>query len=533
MTTPSYRIDVRPCIPVRWPDNSCCALGLRDVLCRAHQITHLTLPLPPALSVLLRVLTVCTARITGLDDPEMPLAQWHARRASLLRSGRGLDPAAVQTYLAAHCWDLYDARRPFLQDPALARQCARRTGINTLVFGRPAGNNLAWLGVHSDTAPHPLPSDEALWHLLIYHFYGPAGRCTSRTIAGTTSAEATSGPLRSTVSFHPLGATLLETLLLHLTPYRGDGQDTPDTCPWETDRPADPLAAPAPVTWPGRLLTGRSRHAALLLPSPDGSAAVDAYLTWALPHTRPKLPATDPYVIIDTAASRPAERRDTPRRADTDRAVWRDLDALLLAGDESATTRRPAVFDALNDLPEPARSRMQVLVCGFDQDSKTTNRAWYTARTPPIWIWAQERDAAVAQRIAACRTAAERLAAVLARSANTAWRAATTPTSGAGPPARPRRAPTRPSPWARAALAAYWPRAQTCFWDLVTGPRAHDEAIDAVFAAAALAALHRATVADLRRLRGAGPALARAAATIRAAASPTRPPRRGTGRDQP
>ncbi|GCD40416.1 hypothetical protein [Streptomyces paromomycinus] len=39
MTIPSYRIDVRPCIPVRLPDAPSCALGLRDVLCRAHQMT--------------------------------------------------------------------------------------------------------------------------------------------------------------------------------------------------------------------------------------------------------------------------------------------------------------------------------------------------------------------------------------------------------------------------------------------------------------------------------------------------------------
>ncbi|MFF4234027.1 type I-E CRISPR-associated protein Cse1/CasA [Streptomyces sp. NPDC001820] len=519
MPPPTYPIDLRPCIPV-CPGQSHRAVGLRELLCSAHRIDDLALPLPPAASALLRVLAAITARVTGLDDPHMPLEQWHQHRTQLLRQGAGFDEAAVHAYFDAHAFDLFHPTRPFLQDASLPAQCERRAGVNALVYGRPAGRNLAWFSPHTDTDPQPVPCDEALWHLLIHHYYGPSGCCSTRTVGGTSSSKGTAGPLRSTVSFHPAGATLFETLLLHLTPYRGDGQEETDACPWEREVPPDPLAAPPVVTWPGRLLTGRSRHAVVLVPTPDGGAVADAYLTWAIEHQHPKLEATDPYLIIDTDPEAPVERRRSPRRADADRAVWRDLDALLLAGDETLTTRRPAVFDTLNDVPEPTRSRMRVRVYGFDQDGKTANRLWYTALTPPIWTWAQEHDAAMAQRIADCRAAAEHLAAVLARAATLAWRQATTPTREAGSDSAPRhgKPPRRTPLWAVDALAVYWPRAETVFWQLVHSQQPPRP----VFAREAVAVLRQVTAPALVRHRQAGPALARAVATLRAAGSPTR-----------
>ncbi|MFE9068476.1 type I-E CRISPR-associated protein Cse1/CasA [Streptomyces violaceusniger] len=512
---PAYPVDLRPCIPVHMAGRHQ-ALGLREVLIQAHRIDDLALPLPPAHSALLRLLTAITAELTGLDDANLSLEEWHERRTDLLTSGRGLKAQDVHDYCDASALDLYNPHRPLLQDPRLAAQCTKTSGINKLVFGRPAGNNLAWLSPHTDIAPHPVPSDEAFWHLLIQHYYGAAGRCTTRSAGPHTSGRATAAPLRSTLSFHPQGATLLETLLLHQFPYRGGPQHAPDTCPWQEPEPPDPVNPPPPVTWPKRLLTGRSRHAVLLVPNADGSAATDAYLTWATQH--PAYPATDPYLIIDTHTRAKAEQRDSPRRADADRALWRDLDALLLAGDESSTQRRPAVFDTLNDLPAPVRARLRVRVCGFDQDGRTTNSIWYTALTPPLWNWAEEHDPPAARRIAACRQAAEHLAALLRTHANTAWSETQTPTTGGAPPA-PRRG-HRSSRWAREALALYWPRAEQAFWNLVNHNA--DEASDPypVFARTATDVLRQAVRPDLARHQAAGPALARAVRALNAAAAP-------------
>ncbi|MFJ8936465.1 type I-E CRISPR-associated protein Cse1/CasA [Streptomyces sp. NPDC102365] len=519
MTPPSYPIDVRPCFPVRRADGVD-DVGLRTLLVDAHRIEDLALPLPLARSALYRDLTAMCARITGLDDPDLPLNDWLEIRRKLLESSDGFDPAAVHAYFDTHAdrFDLFGPTRPWRQDPSLAVQCPKRSGINALVYGRPAGNNLAWFNAsHTDTNPQPLPAREALWHLLAYHYYGPAGRCSVRKAGSLSSGQLQAGPLRTTVSFHPRGRTLYETLLLHLVPYRGDGQDPDaDACPWEQPHGPDPVQAPPEITWPGRLLTGRSVHAALLIPDPSGEQVTDAYLTWATQH--PALDATDPYLIYDLDPKAPAERRRRPRRAEADRALWREYDALLLAGDEKRPGCRPEAFTTLNNVPQAVSAGLRVWVCGFDQDGKVNNRIWYTGLTPRIWLWAQEHDPVKASRIAACRDAAETLAAVLHTAADQAWR----DTVGLSQHDAPSRRKRRISGWARQALAAYWPRAEQSFWQLIDDARpAHG-----VFAAEAITALGQSTSAALNHMPKAGPALARAVQALRsigAAPSDTRP----------
>lgn len=506
-----YDLAGEPCVPVR-AGRRHEILGLRELFLRAHTIDDLALTIPAATSALLRVLTAIAARLTadpdagllGLDSTDLNAEQWAARRYELLRKQDGFGSKAVHAYFDAHVFDLFHPTRPFLQDAALARQCSP-AGVNALVFGRPAGNNLAWLSPHTDTAPVPVPCDEAFWHLLIQHYYGAAGRCSPRTVDGRTIGNGTAGPLRSTISFHPLGCTLYETLLLGVPKFTGDWQDTPDACPWEEPASADPLAPLPPVTWPGRLLTGRSRHAVLLVPTDDGRAVADVYLTWAT--QQQKLEATDPYLVIHTdPEATSVERRRTPRQANADRAVWRDLDALLLAGDETAAVQRPLVFDTLNDLPADVRAALRVRACGFDQDGKTRNRTWYTALTPPIWTWSQEHDPAMARRIADCRAAAEQVAALAAR----AWQETITPPRDGS---TRRAVPKRVCSWTTRACAAYWPRAETTFWRLLDG----DPALPArpAFAADAITVLRDVTTPAIVQHRHAAPAVARAIAALR------------------
>ncbi|WP_328635345.1 type I-E CRISPR-associated protein Cse1/CasA [Streptomyces sp. NBC_00356] len=496
----------QPSVPVRMLTGERQLLGWHAVLSRAHEIEDLDLPFPPAASGLKRMLAAAVARITRLDQPDMPTQTWLRARNDHLEHITGFDPAAVDSYCASHVWDLYDPVRPFLQDRLLAKQCAKTAGINALVWGRPSGNNLDWFSPHTGTRPHPVLSHEALWHLVMHHYYGRSGTCATRTLDPPVAKRLRlrAGPLRGTVSFHPHGRNLRETLLLHLLPYQGHGQ-APDTdrCPWEETAPPAPHTPPPDTTWPGRQLAGRSRHALLLIADTDGSHATDVYLSYASIHSPP--PATDPYTIINTNQNQPADRRDTPQLADADRATWRHLDTLVLADDEitgpHSSRRRPAVFDHLNDLPGPVRARLRVHIHAFDQDPTCKDRAWYSALTPPIWPWAQEHDPETAARIAECRRAAETLAAKLRSTANYAWKQAT----GA-----PR---ARPSTWAREALTQYWPRAETLFWQLV-----EDHAPDAftAFARLAVTCLRTATHTDLLHHPGAGPALALAVSTLRA-----------------
>ena len=84
----------------------------------------------------------------------------------------------------------------------------------------------------------------------------------------------TAGPLRSRISFHPLGRTVYQSLITGI-PYPGryDEAPDPDLAPWEDSACRDPLgAAAAPGAGSVRALTGQFRHAVLLTPSADGTA---------------------------------------------------------------------------------------------------------------------------------------------------------------------------------------------------------------------------------------------------------------------
>ncbi|WP_459651202.1 type I-E CRISPR-associated protein Cse1/CasA, partial [Kitasatospora sp. Ki12] len=194
-------------------------VGLRQLFLDAHLLHDLALPIPPAASALMRIAAAITARITGLDDTESGTDHWTHHRRTLLETPTGFEENAVHTYFDRCTWDLLHTHplRPFLQDPSLPAQCKERAGVNALTYGRPAGNNFAWFSAHNDTDPQPLPCDQALWHLLIHHYYGPAGRCSTRTLPGRKgTADLTAGPLRSTVSYHHPPHDLYTTLLLNV-----------------------------------------------------------------------------------------------------------------------------------------------------------------------------------------------------------------------------------------------------------------------------------------------------------------------------
>ncbi|MFI0772764.1 type I-E CRISPR-associated protein Cse1/CasA [Streptomyces sp. NPDC021218] len=465
--------------------------GLRGLILDAHTIEDLAVAAAPAASAILRIATVLAARITGLDDPELNTDTWNRHRSELLGRTDGFDTDAVNTYFEKYSFDVFDPLRPWMQDPRLREQCAKPSGINTLVFGRPAGNNLAWLSPHHDQAAMPLPTGEALQHLLIHHYYGASGGCTSRTAGTLTCPRAAAGPLRGTVSFHPLGRTLYETLLAGIPKFTADEQSEPDHCPWEEPQLPDPQAPLPPATWPGRRLTGMNRHSVLLVPGDDASTVTNTYLTWST--QQPRLPVTDPYLVVRTGTGRPPQAR--PRRADADRAWWRELDSLVLAPDEQHATRRPEVFDTLNDLPPPVRKSLRVRVHGFDQDTKTIQRRWYTAITPPLLAWSQEHDPARANRISECCTAAESTASRLTFLTNQAWK----DTCHAAPSSKD------PS-WTATARSLYWQQAEAAFWHLLDT----DTPARITFADTAARALRTATASVRFRHRAAARAIATA-----------------------
>ncbi|MGW2464670.1 type I-E CRISPR-associated protein Cse1/CasA [Streptomyces sp. NPDC001761] len=506
-----FDLRVEPWIAVRLLTGEPARVGLWELFQRAHEIEDLEIPVPPAAAGLLRILAPIAARIATdggdqLDDPDVAedIDDWFALRERVLKAGR-FQPQAVDAYFGredlADRFDLFHPAKPFLQDPRLRAECVDGTGapnpsgVNKLVMGRPTGVNGAVLFGHfADTAPVPVPAAEAAWHLIAQLYYGPSGQCTPRRITGERAGSGDAAPLRKSISYFPWGPDLFTTLVLAVpSPQAEVDWDTEDACPWEEDLNA-PLKPLPPITWPGRMLTGRFRHAALLVPSDDGREVTDAYITWST--HEPPHKVRDPYLILD-------RRKDgafQPREADGARALWRDLDALLLKDSRQDALRPPA----LEHLPRPLLPRLRVRAYGFDQDGQQKDSIWFRATTPPVLQWQEENDAEMAYHVTRCHTAAERTGDRLDFAARIAWKIATDTNADPSPKARIKLDARKPGPWASAALTRYWPAAETTFWQL-TIPGHTAQHVDKPFVDAALAALDeaigQANRADIRVAR--------------------------------
>ncbi|MGM9379957.1 type I-E CRISPR-associated protein Cse1/CasA [Streptomyces antibioticus] len=498
-----------PWIPVRLLTGESVRLGFRKLFKQAHEIADLELTVPPSAAGLLRVLAAMTARIGragGVRLDDLGVAQdiddWHALRRRVLSKGR-FDPDAVDAYfdreVPAGRFDLFDAQRPFLQDPRLVDECTdakgarNSSGVNKLILGRPTGINGAVLFGHfTDTAPVPVPAPEAAWHLLAQLYFGPSGQCTPRRITAQRAGSGDAAPLRKSLSYFAWTPDLFTTLVLAVPGPQAEADwEGTDACPWEEElnAPLEPLPA---MTWPGRLLTGRFRHAALLVPAADGRSVVDAYITWST--HEPAQPVRDPYQILD-------RRKDgafQPREADGARALWRDLDSLLLK-DSNPNVRRPP---CLEDLPKRLLPGLRVRAYGFEQDGQQKDSVWFQATTPPVLQWLEEVDPQMAHHVDRCHRAAEDAGSRLEFAAKAAWRIATD--VNADPSAKIRIDHRKPGPWASAALALYWSAAEREFWQLAT-PKQAASLVERPFVEAALTALDEAigqvTRTDIRVAR--------------------------------
>lgn len=444
--TKSFNLIDRPWIPVAVGRESR-LVGLRELFVRSAEFDDLVLPVPPAASGLWRILYAITARITGLDV--LRGAQWKKRQEQVLDQGE-FAPDDVDAYFTKYRdrFGLFDPDRPWMQDPRLSAECPKSSGVNKLVFDRPSGNTQVWFGHHTDANPVALPPEEAAWYLIAQLYYGASGRCSSREVAGQKFANSNAGPLRGTVSYHPLGDNLFESLVVGVPPVTSGQAEEPDLCPWERDELPDPLGVPWSVSGPCSVLTGRAQHAVLLVPDAAGETVTDAYVTWAW--RLPGAAAADPYLV--RLQNKKGDWYEQP--ADGSRALWRDIDALL-GGTSEVKRHRPDIMAAAADLELDG----QVRAYGFDQDGQAKDRQWYTAKTPPILGWLRERDPETADGVALLTRAAESVGRRLGKVLDDAWREAT------------KAAKERKGPWARVGQTYYWTHAEAVFWEHVQDGR--------------------------------------------------------------
>ncbi|AZK97017.1 MULTISPECIES: type I-E CRISPR-associated protein Cse1/CasA [Streptomyces] len=493
-----YDLRDEPWIPVRLRSGEQMRFGFRELLRRAHEIADLELPVPPAASGLLRILAVMTASIGGQRGMRLDgtgtardAASWYALRQRVLDQGL-FDPEAVDSYFddpsRSGRFDLFSDDYPFLQDPRLLKECVdskgapNPSGVNKLVFGRPTGINGAVLFGHfTDREPVPVPAAEAAWHLIAQLYFGPSGQCTPRRITEERAGSGDAAPLRKSISYFPWAPDLFTTLVLAVpSPQTGADREAQDFAAWEGEL-LHPLKPLPPPTSPRRLLTGRFRHAVLLVPSADRRTATDAYITWST-HDKPA-PAWDPFQILE----RRKDGEFQPREADGARALWRDLDSLLLKDSRRDVQRPPA----LEYLPRNLRSQLRVRAYGFDQDGQQKDSVWFQATTPPVLQWQEEADRAMAYHVRRCHTAAEETGERLEFAAMVAWRIASDSGTDISPKAKIKIDRRKPGPWAAAARSLYWPAAEREFWKL-TAPQEAADPVERPFVQAALDCLDEA-----------------------------------------
>lgn len=492
--TPSFDLATRGFCRVRWSAGRRPAaygerepLSLSALLLHAHEIEDVEVSPPPALSGFLRILAVLTARVTGLDRTES-YEDWEDAREELLRSG-AFDPTAIGRYFDefAGRFELFHTatNHPFLQEPRLLEQCRTlkgeptSSGVNKLVLDRAAGQAFVWQSHTNDSAPAPVPVSEAVWSLLSWLYYGPPGRCTARQVGDTRAGDTKSGPLRGSVSYHPVGSTLFHTLVLGLPYFPRQEQDA---APWE-EEPRDPLSLPPEPNGLARKLTGRFRHAVLLSPSESGEDVVDARITWAWRQEHG--PVEDPYLIHRLPAD---GGLPVPESASAHRAVWRDLAALL--GDADPR-RRPTVFRNVDELRIDADLFAGIRALGFDQDrSQVKDRQYFSGVTPPVLDAWQSRDLPRWNRLRAALEAAEKTAWQLENALSAVW------TDLGGETSHKKR--DRGVPWLHAAMTSYWHSAEQWFWTTVRSDEVSSDPLRNQAITIALRAFEKAT-ADLTR----------------------------------
>jgi CRISPR system Cascade subunit CasA len=434
-------------------------VGFEELFLRAHEFADVDVPLAPAAAGLWRVLYLVAARVSGLDEEDLTGKEFERLRRRVLTE-KQFKEASVREYFEEYRsrFNLFGKERPWLQDPRLATQSPASSGLNKIIFGRPAGNNQVWFGHHMDDYPRPIPAGEAAWHLLAALYYGPSGRCTTRTVKARSEGNTAAGPLRGALSCHPLGGSLFESLIAGI-PAPPDEDDyregVPDEAPWEAVELPDPLRGPTPLRGAARALTGGFQHAVLLVPDEARENVVDATLTWAW---REKgKPGADPYLIYQTSK----KGEVYPRPASTFRALWRDLDALLLKN-KGGNIRRPQIFDSVEQLPPDVRDAMRVRVFGFDQDGQTRDRQFFTQTTSPVLRWLEDSQFAFVQGIEQVHDAAEKVGLNLVHALKDAWVLLADPDDDGR--SRSSRRDAGAGPWVATAEGRYWPLAERVFW---------------------------------------------------------------------
>ena len=394
----ALHLDTEAWLPVNYLDGRNANVSLGRLLTEAHLIERIDTDSPPGQACFLRIVTAIAYQALALNDTPHTVSSWRDTIGVLLAEGK-FPADRIDAYFSTwhHRFDLFDAERPWRQDPRLRHENVAAKGVNTLIFSRNTGASDTMFSIYHDGNPGVASIALAVESMLTHQFYGSIGKCTARTPTGLKTASSNLtyvGPLRSRVSFNPVGRNFFETILAHLVkPVRFDDaiRNAVDLPGWENpDLPVSIGVKPFPVGSVS-LLAGEHGHAILLDPAirPDGIVQVERVrMTWAYNDKGDgNLLGQDPYTSVTTDKDTGKLRAST---FDPTRVAWRDLPALLSSPVQNSPAgeyRQPKVMESLRTNLEALLPYLRIEVHGFAQHAtQTNNHDWSTSSTPPVLL---------------------------------------------------------------------------------------------------------------------------------------------------
>ena len=304
-------------------------VSIRDALATAHELPGWPGGDFGLAEVVIRLLVPMVYRIGGLDNAAVGNDDevFAKEQGALFMQGR-FSEADIDRYLNQHIgrfWLLSGPKhsQPFAQDPTLGQVAPHDTAKAVTEWA--SGNNPV-LGPHTDT--NDLPLDVAAQRLLVLRAYAWGGLHTKHPV-WTGQGKFVGGPLRGTMSIHPVGNSLFETLIGHLLPLPGGatGFGAPF---WEQPAPSNPVAAHRERAGLLEQIAGRQDKTMLLRTDGTGSKITGFTLAEG-PGVDRSLFCEDPYLILDTSRE--------PIKPKAGKAFWRESEALLTDATKSPGRR--------------------------------------------------------------------------------------------------------------------------------------------------------------------------------------------------
>jgi CRISPR system Cascade subunit CasA len=396
MNADGFNLVTQPWLPCQSGDGAVVELSLSETLERAPELCRLVAGSPLTAFALHRILlAVVHAAIRG------PKSLVEARE--LYAAGRFDD--GVFDYLKTWSgrFDLFAKERPWFQ-PAPDPGAAPKT-IAVLVHERAAGHNATLFDHSVDAAPPNLTPAEAAQALVTSQAFAVGGG-VSRPF------NLVSAPSTAHVLGLIEGQSLFDTLMLNLVRY--DGIDAPipvmseDTPCWERGEDDHPdRAGTRPRGWLD-YLTWQPRAIKLL--REEGGHVARCVVSQ---HLRMATPAP-----MDPAASYRSDAKAGRKalRVRSDRALWRDLDAILIGLTGHSDLHPTGVVSWAHDLRDLDAAHPRLVATGLELYQARIER-WAQAQTPLSEILVEDPDRLDA--LSCCLKHAEGAAIALSKCART------------------------------------------------------------------------------------------------------------------